>query len=242
MKRVSLSLFTVVLAATMTGADAVVELPPAEGVTEWVAGGADLATKPLSIDLTNQQALTFEKSSLTLKEMSPGSNLTDIGLWQVQSNGAFSIQIGAGKATAADGYTPPDYPAFTKADKNAIGKTVTGKYDELPATFSLSIENIESVCIGKSCNGLAITYSDVDKKATWGPKSGADFKKDLNNSKEDLLTVQVLDENSVVETAKVKILLQAQIPNLVKDATIQPGIYTANIKITVAATQKVAGQ
>jgi len=124
MKRVSLSLFTVVLAATMTGADAVVELPPAEGVTEWVAGGTDLATNPLSIDLTNQQALTFEKSSLTLKEMSPGSNLTDIGLWQVQSNGAFSIQIGAGKATAADGYTPPDYPAFTKADKNAIGKTV----------------------------------------------------------------------------------------------------------------------
>jgi len=80
MKRVSLSLFTVVLAATMTGADAVVELPPAEGVTEWVAGGTDLATNPLSIDLTNQQALTFEKSSLTLKEMSPGSNLTDIGL------------------------------------------------------------------------------------------------------------------------------------------------------------------
>ncbi len=215
------------------------QAPAVDGVLiqEWVAGGADLGSAPIAVQLINQQQLTFEKSSITTNELAPGSNLTDIGLWQVQSNGAFSIKIESGTATDANSYTPPTYPAFTKADMNAAGRTVAGAYDELPAEFSLLIENIDSVCIGNNCDGLPIEHSAAERNASWGPKSGADFEKDLNANADSLLKVQVIDENLNAETAKVNIRLQATIPDLSREASIQPGTYTANLKVTVAATQ-----
>lgn len=232
----SIALFLLLLFSNLLNAQ---EAPVVDGVLvkEWIAGGADLTGNPIGVQLVNPQRLTFEQSTLgATKEVAPGAALTDIGLWQVQSNGAFSIKIESGAAPAGN-YTPPTYPAFTKVDRNAAGREVAGSFDELPATFGLQIENIDSICIGNNCNDLPITYSVADRNAQWGPKTGADFEKDLNSNADNLLKVQVLDVNPGGDAAKVNIRLQAEIPDLSRNASIQPGIYTANLKITVAASQ-----
>ena len=238
--------------ATYYWADPLTSIPPENGTT-WE--GEDLTVQTQALEIEMPQRLILTDNLVAAPDIAFDGIAKDIAKWQVWSNGSFTAKLlstfppaaNGDPQTAADlGYTPPDYPAFTKQDVDAAGIGIADSFDELPATFSLVFRNIDSIATVDAAGAKTIVGADsvlfdmaTVNQATWGPKEGNLMEDEMGGG----VNVQVMDEapEGGAWTAP-EIAMQATVPVMDNAWDIQPGTYQAAIQLTVVATQPTITQ
>jgi len=223
----------------------------------WSGEDLELTTQALEIEMPQRIILT--DNLIAAPAVAFDGVAKDIAKWQVWSNGSFTAKIastfppdaaGVIQTAAQLGYTPPAYPAFTKQDLNAAGVGVANEFDELPATFSIMFNNIDSIATvgidAAATKTLAVEGGVLNVatagQATWGPKIGSLMETDMGGG----VNVQVQDgvtaADGTVTWVPPEIVMQATVPVMTNAWSVQPGIYKAAIQLTVIATQPTATQ
>jgi len=225
----------------------------AENATAWTGEDLEFQTQALEIEMPQRLILT--DNQVDAPNVAFDGLPKDIARWQVWSNGSFTAKLlstfppdANGNPQTAEqlGYTPPDYPAFTKQDLNAAGIGIADSFDELPATFSIVFSNIESIATvgaegAKTMVGADSVIFDMATagQATWGPKEGNLMGAEMGGG----INVQVMDEapeGGLWEPPEIA--MQVTIPEMNNAWNVQPGTYQAAIQLTVIATQPTVTQ
>jgi len=223
----------------------------------WSGEDLELTTQALEIEMPQRIILT--DNLIAAPAVAFDGVAKDIAKWQVWSNGSFTAKIastfppdaaGVIQTAAQLGYTPPAYPAFTKQDLNAAGVGVADKFDELPATFSIMFNNIDSVATvgidAAATKTLAVEGGVLNiataGQATWGPKIGSLMETDMGGGVNVQVQDGVTEADGTVTWVPPEIVMQATVPVMTNAWSVQPGIYKAAIQLTVIATQPTATQ
>ena len=223
----------------------------------WSGEDLELTTQALEIEMPQRIILT--DNLIAAPAVAFDGVAKDIAKWQVWSNGSFTAKIastfppdaaGVIQTAAQLGYTPPAYPAFTKQDLNAAGVGVANEFDELPATFSIMFNNIDSIATvgidAAATKTLAVEGGVLNIAtaglATWGPKIGSLMETDMGGGVNVQVQDGVTEADGTVTWVPPEIVMQATVPVMTNAWSVQPGIYKAAIQLTVIATQPTATQ
>jgi hypothetical protein len=223
----------------------------------WSGEDLELTTQALEIEMPQRIILT--DNLIAAPAVAFDGVAKDIAKWQVWSNGSFTAKIastfppdaaGVIQTAAQLGYTPPAYPAFTKQDLNAAGVGVANEFDELPATFSIMFNNIDSIATvgidAAATKTLAVEGGVLNIAtaglATWGPKIGSLMETDMGGGVNVQVQDGVTEADGTVTWVPPEIVMQATVPVMTNAWSVQPGTYKAAIQLTVIATQPTATQ